>query len=182
VFAGIDFLGSHESLGSDVTLVGVVSQLKYFWPLGKLASGRLTWAQFWRAGVTEAKDQDVPFVDRFRAGGEFSVRGYPTNSLGPQNDDGVPLGGEVMFIVNQELHADLVRTRSFGSVSALAFFDAGNVWLDRAAVEADLFKSVGIGARYLSPFGPFRLDYAVPLDRRPTDPDYKIYFGFGSVF
>ena len=87
-----------------------------------------------------------------------------------------------MFIVNQELHADLFRTERFGTVAALAFFDAGNVWLDRSTLDADLFTSVGIGVRYLSPFGPLRLDFAVPLDRRPSDPHSKLYFGFGSVF
>ena len=48
--------------------------------------------------------------------------------------------------------------------------------------ESDLFESVGVGARYHPPVGPLRLDYAVPLDRRPDDPSYKLYFGFGSVF
>ena len=82
-----------------------------------------------------------------------------------------------------QLASDLARlTESLGTVSGLAFFDAGNVWANRDAVTGDLFKSVGLGARYQSPVGPLRLDFAVPLDRRPTDPEYKVYFGFGSVF
>jgi outer membrane protein assembly factor BamA len=182
IFIGVDLLGSHTALGSDVTSVGVVSQLKYFMPLGKSQKGRFTWAQFWRGGITEAQDGPVPLVDRFRAGGEFSVRGYPTNSLGPLSPDGVPLGGEVLFIVNQELHAQLVRTERLGIISALIFFDAGNVFLDRQTLDTGLFKSVGVGARYQSPFGPLRLDFAVPLDRRPDDPASKLYLGFGSVF
>jgi len=182
VFVGVDFLGSHEALGSDVTTVAVVSQLKYFMPVGKRQSSRFTWAQFWRGGVAEAEDQPVPFVDRFRVGGEFSVRGYPTNSLGPQDADGNALGGEVLFVMNQEIHAQVLRTESFGSVAVLGFFDAGNVWLNRETLGGGLFKSVGVGARYLSPVGPLRLDFGVPLDRRPDDPAYKIYFGFGSVF
>ena len=165
-----------------MTTLGVVSQLKYFWPLGKPNSGRFTWAQFWRGGVTEAKDGPVPLVDRFRVGGEFSVRGYPTNSLGPLDESGNALGGEVLFVVNQEIHAQLLRTETFGTVAALAFFDAGNVWLNRDSLGGGLFKSVGVGARYLSPVGPLRLDIGVPLDPRPDDPEYKIYFGFGSVF
>lgn len=182
IFVGVDFIGSHTALGSDVTSVGVVSQLKYFMPIGRSEKGRFTWAQFWRGGWNEAKDGPIPFVDRFRAGGEFSVRGYPTNSLGPIGPDGLPLGGELLFIVNQEIHADLIRTERMGAISALVFFDAGNVFLDRSTLETGLFKSVGIGARYLSPFGPLRLDLAFPLDRRPDDPESKLYFGFGSVF
>jgi len=182
VFVGVDLLGSLEEMGSDVTSLGLVGQVKYFLPLGPAESGRFTWAQFWRGGLNEAQDEPVPFVDRYRVGGEFSVRGYPTNSLGPLGPDGVPLGGELLFVVNQEIHAQLLRTERAGSVSALAFFDAGNVWANRDTLSTELFKSVGVGARYLSPFGPFRLDFAVPLDRRPDDPDYKFYLGFGSVF
>jgi outer membrane protein assembly factor BamA len=182
MFVGLDLLGSLEQLGSDVTSWGVVGQLKYFLPLGKAESGRFTWAQFWRTGWNEAKDEPIPLVDRFRAGGEFSVRGYPTNSLGPIGEDGLPLGGELMFVVNQEIHANLIRTRSAGAISGLAFFDAGNVWLNRSTLDSELFKSVGVGVRYLSPFGPFRMDLAFPLDRRPDDPTSKVYFGFGSVF
>jgi outer membrane translocation and assembly module TamA len=181
-FLGLDIVGAHQSLGSDVTLYGLVSQAKYFLPLGRLASGRFTWAQFWRGGITEARNQPVPLGDRFRLGGEFSVRGYPTNSLGPQSPEGVATGGELLFIVNQELHALLLRTENAGTVSALVFFDAGNAWQSRDSLDYKLFKSVGVGARYNSPVGPLRLDVALPLDRRPDDPTYKIYVGFGSVF
>ena len=54
--------------------------------------------------------------------------------------------------------------------------------LNRDSLGGGLFKSVGVGARYMSPVGPFRLDIGFPLDRRPDDPSHKIYFGFGSVF
>jgi outer membrane protein assembly factor BamA len=181
-FLGADVLGSHEALGSDVTQFGVVGQAKYFLPFGKRETGRFTWAQFWRGGLSEARDQPVAFTDRFRLGGEFSVRGYPTNSLGPRDENGVALGGEVLFIVNQEVHALVLRTQRYGNVSVLGFFDAGNTWADRESIEGGLFKSVGVGARYLSPFGPLRLDVGFPLDRRPDDPSYKVYLGFGSVF
>ena len=87
-----------------------------------------------------------------------------------------------LFIVNQEVHALLLRTERYGSVSALGFFDAGNTWANRESVGGGLFKSVGVGARYNSPFGPLRLDVGFPLDRRPDDPNYKVYLGFGSVF
>ena len=88
----------------------------------------------------------------------------------------------MLFIVNQEIHAIVLRTERVGNVSVLGFFDAGNTWLDRESIEGGLFKSVGVGSRYLSPFGPLRLDVAFPLDRRPDDSSYKIYLGFGSVF
>jgi outer membrane protein assembly factor BamA len=171
-FVGLDISGSFETLGSDADSVAAFSQFKWFLPFR-----HVTWAQSWRIGLAKAFDAKIPFVDRLRAGGEFSVRGYPTNSLGPRGQDGVPLGGEVLFVVNQELHRRLWR-----SLWAFAFFDAGNVWLTPSAVDSELSKAYGVGFRYSSPIGPLRLDFGWPLDRREGDPDYRIYIGFGSVF
>ena len=63
------------------------------------------------------------------------------------------------------------------------FFDAGNVWLDRSAIEADLATSIGVGIRANSPIGPLRLDLAYPLDRREgIDSVYTVYVGIGPTF
>jgi len=171
-FVGLDLSGSLETLGSDADSVAAFSQFKWFLPFR-----HFTWAQSWRVGLTKAFGTEVPFVDRLRAGGEFSVRGYRTNSVGPRDPDGVPLGGEVMLVVNQELHRRLWR-----SLWAVAFLDAGNVWLQPSTVDSELFKAYGVGFRYSSPIGPLRLDFGWPLDRREGDPDYRIYIGFGTVF
>ncbi len=40
----------------------------------------------------------------------------------------------------------------------------------------------GFGIRYLTPFGPLRLDAAVPLNPDPGDPDFGIYAGIGQAF
>jgi outer membrane translocation and assembly module TamA len=91
--------------------------------------------------------------------------------------EGIPLGGEFMIIINQELHLPLVPRWT-----GLVFLDAGNVWLTRGDFEPTLLKSVGVGLRYASPVGPLRLDWAFPLDRREGDPKSKVYIGFGPTF
>jgi len=168
-FFGTDLSGASTRLGSDLTYAAVYGQVKLFLPFVR----KYTWAQSWRVGLQDAKDEPIPFVDRQRAGGEYSVRGYPTDSLGPRSPEGVALGGELMFVVNQEVHRRLWET-----VSGLVFFDAGNVWADRRTVDSELFKAAGVGVRYGSPIGPLRLDLAWPLDRREDDPAYKFYVGF----
>ena len=45
-----------------------------------------------------------------------------------------------------------------------------------------LAKSLGLGLRARTPVGLLRLDLAFPLDRRPEDEEYKLYFGFGNAF
>jgi outer membrane translocation and assembly module TamA len=82
-----------------------------------------------------------------------------------------------MFVTNQELRFPL-----WTLLSGVAFFDAGNVWATLDDVESTLFKSIGVGLRADSPIGPLRLDFAYPLDRRESDPEYKVYFGLGQTF
>lgn len=176
-FFGLDISGSHASLGSTLTTLGVFTQFKVYAPFGPINTGRFSWHQSYRAGLLTAREQPIPFVDRLRAGGEFSVRGYPTNGIGPLIVDDTPLGGELLFVVNQELHA-----RLWDSLFGVVFFDAGNVWISPADFKFELFRSVGIGARYTSAVGPLRFDIGFPLDRRSVEPKYQIYVGFGSVF
>ena len=178
VFLGSDLSFASESMGSDYTGYGWFGQIKPQIPLVKTRKSALVWVHNYRTGLREAKDDvELPFFDRLFAGGEFSVRGYPTNSLGPISEDGIPLGGEAMFVTNQEL-----RFPIWSLLTGVAFFDAGNVWATRQDVGSMLFKSVGAGLRADSPIGPLRLDLAFPLDRREGDPDYKVYVGLGQTF
>ncbi len=187
-FFGLDLSGTHEDLASDLSAFRAFAQLKLFRPLGRAAEAAggtsatagerapWIWAQSFRLGLQETFGTEIPTVDRLRAGGEYSVRGYPTNSLGPRDAEGNALGGEVLLVLNEELHFPV-----WGPVSGLVFFDAGNVWESVDDIES-LFTSLGAGLRASSPAGPLRLDVAIPLDRRDGDPDYKVYLGFGHAF
>jgi translocation and assembly module TamA len=41
---------------------------------------------------------------------------------------------------------------------------------------------VGVGARYYTPIGPLRLDFALPTDRRSNDDRFEVYIGLGQAF
>jgi translocation and assembly module TamA len=41
---------------------------------------------------------------------------------------------------------------------------------------------VGVGARYYTPIGPLRLDFAVPTYRRSNDDRFEVYIGLGQAF
>lgn len=176
-FYGLNLIGSSGALGSDLTSFGTFQQWSHFLPFGDPASGRVDWQHSYRASTANVKDASVPSDNRLKAGGEFSVRGYPTNSLGPLDDSGEALGGEVLLIANEELHI-----RLGAGFSSLLFCDAGNVWATLRDVGWQFSTSCGLGFRWFSPFGPLRLDWAIPLNRRPGDPSSTLYFGFGSVF
>lgn len=98
----------------------------------------------------------VPDSQRFRAGGDDSVRGYAYRTLAPTDATGALTSGNVVFTASAEIARPL-----FASLPALwgaAFVDAG-----RAAQRwSDLKPAVGygVGARYRSPVGPLRVDLA----------------------
>jgi translocation and assembly module TamA len=176
-FYGLNLLTSTDELGSDFTGLASYQQWSFFWPFGDPKAGRVSWYHSYRFDTANVVDDDVPFDDRLRAGGEFSVRGYPTNSLGARDAAGNAIGGEVLFIANEELHVLWGR-----GVSSIVFFDAGEVWPTLGDVGGRLSSSYGIGLRWASPAGPLRLDWATPLDRRAGDPHSIVYVGFGNVF
>ena len=70
-------------------------------------------------------------------------------------------------------------TDKFGIVP---FIDAGTVSEGEYPDFSDVKVGAGVGIRYLTPFGPLRVDAAVPLNTGPDDPDFGIYAGVGQAF
>jgi outer membrane protein assembly factor BamA len=180
LFASADLSGSGSFLGSDFEYARLYAQLNLYRPAA-LAGRRFVWAQSVRAGVARAfAGQELLREERFFAGGAFSVRGYGTESLGPEERLGSlvrPLGGEALLIVNEELRFPLPF-----DLTGLLFADAGQVWDTLGDVDADLSAALGLGLRARTPLGLLRLDAGFPLDPRPGDSRYKLYFGFGHAF
>ncbi|PSL16738.1 autotransporter secretion outer membrane protein TamA [Marinobacterium halophilum] len=110
---------------------------------------------------------DLPASLRFYAGGDNSVRGYDYQSLGPKGDDGEVIGGR--YLVAGSVEVDyLVRD----NWRVAAFVDTGNAFDN---TDTELKTGAGIGARWQSPVGPVRLDFAVPLD----EDGWQIHFTLG---
>lgn len=181
LFASVDLQATGRWLGSSYAYARAYGQANVYRPLHSFAAGRVVWAQSVRAGFARGLEGQELLLDaRFTAGGSYSVRGYPTESLGPRQDLGGTLyvtGGSTLLVVNEELRVPL-HPRLVG----VAFFDAGQVWESSRDFGTGLAKSVGLGVRALTPLGVLRLDGAVPLDRREGDPSWRVTFGFGNVF
>jgi translocation and assembly module TamA len=115
----------------------------------------------------------VPESQRFRAGGDDSVRGYTFKSLGPLVN-GVVGGGNVLFTSSVELARPV--SRDLPSLWGAVFVDAGNA--------ADSFGALkpaygaGIGLRWRSPVGPLRLDWAYGREVRKS----RLHFSVGIAF
>ena len=137
----------------------------------------------------------LPFFERYFAGGLRTVRAYNTNSLGPRdllsND---PIGGNLRVVGG----ADVIFPIPFmekppSSVRLSAFLDIGNVFLDDAPTydnpigdngfdAGQLRTSAGLSFVWLAPIGPLRFSYGVPLNDVPGDDLRAFQFSIGSFF
>jgi translocation and assembly module TamA len=160
-------------------------------------------------------DGESPIMARFFSGGS-AMRGFATRRLSPlletpASDVGpplefppanqqvvpgetVPIGGKGLVEASVEL-----RWNVWGNLVLAIFSDTGMVTWESLAESANqlqyLYTSVGIGARYRTPLGPVRLDFAVrlpvgsPQRLNPggkLDPRIIVYeqggcFGFGNT-
>ena len=124
-----------------------------------------------------AEVQDIPADRRFYAGGGGSVRGYAYQSIGPKFPDGTPIGGLSYAEASLELRFGVTET-----IGIVPFIDAGTVSEEQYPNFSDVRFGAGVGVRYLTPFGPLRIDGAIPLNPIPGDPDFGIYAGIGQSF
>jgi translocation and assembly module TamA len=166
---------AYDALGGTtfVKLKGEASAYQALGESGKIVlAGRAVLGSILGAGV-----EDIPANSRFYAGGGGSVRGYAYQGIGPKDAEGQPTGGLSLAEVSAELR--FAVTETFGIVP---FIDAGTVSTQEFPDFSDLQAGAGVGIRYLTPFGPLRVDAAIPLNKEPGDPDFGIYAGVGQAF
>ena len=68
------------------------------------------------------------------------------------------------------------------TIGIVPFVDAGLVSSSQSFSGSEFKTGAGLGLRYATPFGPLRVDVAVPLNKGPLDPAYGIYAGIGQAF
>jgi translocation and assembly module TamA len=121
--------------------------------------------------------QNVPADRRFYSGGGGSVRGYSYQGIGPKDINGQPIGGLSFFETSVEMRIGVTDT-----IGIVPFIDAGTVSTKSFPDFSNVKVGAGLGLRYITPFGPLRIDAAVPLNRDPGDPHFGIYAGIGQAF
>jgi outer membrane protein insertion porin family len=116
-------------------------------------------------GSVTTIDQEIPAAERFFSGGDTSVRGFALDQLGSASvldQNGVSNGGNGLVVFNAELRVPIWKKRSIGGV---VFVDTGNVFATIGDIDlGQLRTAVGFGARWKSPVGPLRLDFAWKLN------------------
>lgn len=115
-------------------------------------------------------------------GGVSSVRGYQNGTLGPK-DLKYSIGGTKRLLANAELFFPLPGLKESSQFKMSAFVDAGNVFgMSESYSLGDLRYSAGIGASWISPFGPLKVVYAKALNSQSGDDTQSIQFQMGQQF
>jgi outer membrane protein insertion porin family len=104
-------------------------------------------------GVTDLFGRDIVYL-----------RGYPIEAIGPRRDE-TAVGGRILNKYTAELRWHALQTPQLTAVPYL-FFDAANTWNDvDSFAPTDLFRSTGVGARFMLPMlGVVDLNYGYNLD------------------
>jgi len=173
-------------LGGDAQFIRTTARASFFSLLseeydviGQLSGG---------GGNVTALGDDLRVFDNFFKGQDI-VRGFKYQGLGPRQND-VAIGGTNYVNASAEATFPLpLVSRDFGFRGA-AFADAGSLWgvetgEGQIGVEGDDFAlraSAGVGLIWASPFGPLRVNYAVPLKKEDYDRTQEFSFGFSSRF
>lgn len=162
-------------LGTEIKYFRYFGQNYFYLPI----TGSWLYALGLRMGLSKAFDQEVPLSKRFYAGGSTTVRGFEKNGLGDRDiATGLALGGEAVFILNQELRIPLVR-----KIRGAVFFDIGNVYPTLSMFNLNnMRETIGFGLRYHSPYFLIRFDWGFILDLRPGEKRSQVYFSIGQSF
>ncbi|MAS07377.1 MAG: outer membrane protein assembly factor BamA [Ahrensia sp.] len=160
VFKGVYF----HTLSDDADLVGLV----------KVGAGNIT-----------GLGQSVRTVDHFRLGPSH-IRGFAANGIGPVDTNGDRIGGKTYFNATAEAQFPIPAIPRDIGLKGAVFADAATLYgHDSASASGTSMAwrtSAGFGLVWQSPFAPLRFDYAIPINKQPTDKVQKFNFSISTAF
>ena len=122
--------------------------------------------------------KEVPVNELFFIGGINTVRGFEYGMAGPVDRNGDPDGSQYGFAVTNEVIFPVYK--DLGLMGA-AFCDVGrgfNSLSDLTPIKV----GVGFGIRWISPFGPIRIDWGWNPNPQEFEKSNVLEFGMGSTF
>ena len=115
----------------------------------------------------------LPVSQRFFAGGDRSIRGFGFREVAPRDLAGDVVGGRYLETVSAEY-----QYRFLERWSGALFVDAGRAF--NSYRDSPYSVGAGVGVRWQSPVGPFRLDLAVPVEDPSDDADsFRVHLSLG---
>ncbi|WP_051908486.1 outer membrane protein assembly factor BamA [Candidatus Odyssella acanthamoebae] len=180
----LTFSNSLAGLGGDIGyLKNALGGSVFYSPLDEvILNARIT------AGHILKTNKRIRVADQIFLGAD-SFRGFAYGGMGPRDAKTMDaIGGSRYWVGTVEAMFPIGLPNEFGVKGAL-FSDFGSVWgselkipnnpiLDKKAMRA----SVGVGISWDSPFGPLRIDYAIPVKKQAKDDVQRVFFGVSSRF
>jgi outer membrane protein insertion porin family len=127
--------------------------------------------------------------------GSDQIRGFADNGIGPRMDNGDAIGGTTYFVTSAELTMPLPGVAQDSGFRAGVFADAGTLYGNDVTIRSnkkgtnflqgagmDWRASVGASLIWASPFGPLRVDYAIPVVKQDYDVEQRLKFGISTQF
>lgn len=130
--------------------------------------------------ATGFNDRELPLYERYYVGGINTIRGLAFGDGGPVNAEGEKIGGTSELLFNFEYIFPLMKELK---VKGVLFFDYGSAFDSSYSLsERNMRKTAGAGVRWLSPFGPLRLEWGFNLEPKTNEGDDKLEFSIGGFF
>ena len=167
--------------GSDLTYYKLGYGLEYF----RSISERLTFSTTLRVdgGSGYGDFSELPFFQRYFAGGVRTLRGYRAASLGPRDSTDRARGGDFRALGTLEMIFPPPFVEEPGATRFSLFTDFGNVFDDVADFEpGEIRGAYGVAFVWLSPVGPLTFSLAEPYNDEPDDDTQRFQFTIGSIF
>ncbi|QEP44285.1 outer membrane protein assembly factor BamA [Ectothiorhodospiraceae bacterium BW-2] len=125
----------------------------------------------------------LPPFERFHAGGVGTVRGFRNNSLGTEgtfDSQGDSLGGDTRLLTGLELLFPPPFDEQSNSMRLGLFIDGGNVYERSYGIDLEKMRfSTGVSLSWLTPVGPLKFSYGVPLRDKRGDELESFQFSIG---
>ena len=137
-------------------------------------------------GYSEAYGKNpFPITKNYYVGGIGSVRGYSPGSLGPtyfnkNTGTNQPTGGQSKIVTNIEYTVPVPGSGVDKTLRMFGFVDGGNVYGEN--INLVLRYSYGLGISWISPLGPLKFSYGIPIKSLPTDNIQRLQFQVGTAF
>ncbi len=168
-------------IAGDIRFVRANYQIQQYIPLNKQFTVALNGELGWGKGLN---GQPYPLFKNYYSGGLGSVRGYQQGSLGPRDSSDLSVGAPKKLTLNAELITPFPGAGNDRTLRMYGFVDAGNVFENSFKLSGTegLRASTGIGISWISPVGPLRIAYALPLRKQDGDKIERLQFQIGTSF
>lgn len=172
---------AETSFSGDIRYLRANAQLQQYIPLSKQYTLAYNIDLGWGKGLD---DRPFPLFKNFYVGGLGSVRGFEQSTLGPaSSSSGLYLGGPKKMVLNAEFITPFPGAGNDRTLRLFGFADMGRAFGEDEKFRAsELRASVGLGLSWISPLGPLRFSYGLPVRKQTTDKIQRIQFQIGTSF